>query len=166
MADVLASMNENSNISMTISLAGNRPFSNGNKTTNYVIHHKEDAAANVHGSTGIIVLDLNRPDFIARKAGIQNVLSTEYENLLRIAYRNTLSTAQARHDEFSSAIKAVPNFTNPIAADVFSFGNNLKMVAKTIASRNVLNMNRQVFVVPFFGWDHHAEVLNLSLIHI
>lgn len=160
MADVLASMNENSNISMTISLAGNRPFSNGNKTTNYVIHHKEDAAANVHGSTGITVLDLNRPDFIARKAGVQNVLSTEYENLLRIAYRNTLSTAQSNHDEFSSAIKAVPNFANPIAADIFSFGNNLKMVAKTIASRSVLNMNRQVFVVPFFGWDHHAEVLN------
>jgi len=34
------------------------------------------------------------------------------------------------------------------------------MVAKTIASRSVLNMNRQVFVVPFFGWDHHDEVLN------
>ena len=160
MADVLASMNEHSNISMTISLAGNSTFLNGNTVTNYVIHHKEDAAANVHGSTGIGGLDLNRPDFIARKAGVENILSTEYENLLRIAYRNTLSTAQSRHDEFSSAIKAVPNFANPIAADIFSFGNNLKMVAKTIASREVLKMNRQVFVVPFFGWDHHDEVLN------
>ena len=160
MADVLASMNENANISMNISLAGNSTFLSGNTTTNYVIHHKEDAFANVHGSTGIIVLDLDRADFIARKAGVQNVLSTEYENLLRIAYRNTLSTAQANHDEFSSAIKAVPNFANPIATDTFSFGNNLKMVAKTIASRAALNMNRQVFVVPFFGWDHHDEVLN------
>lgn len=159
MADVLASMNENPNISMNISLAGNSTFLNGNTATNYVIHHKEDANANVHGSSGIGVLDLNRPDFIARKAGVQNVLSAEYENLLHIAYRNTLSQAQSNHDEFSAAIKAVPNFVNPIAVDTFSFGNNLKMVAKTIASREVLNMNRQVFIVSFGGWDHHDEVL-------
>jgi len=159
MADVLASMNENANISMNISLAGNSTFLSGNTTTNYVISNKVDKAVNVQGSTGIIVLDLGRDDFIARKTGVQNILSTEYENLLRIAYRNTLNTAQANHNEFSSAIDAAPDFANPIFGDVFSFGNNLKMVAKTIASRAVLNMNRQVFVVPFFGWDHHDEVL-------
>jgi len=73
---------------------------------------------------------------------------------------NKKTLFMANHNEFSSAIKAVPNFTNSIAADIFSFGNNLKMVAKTIASREVLNMNRQVFIVSFGGWDHHDEVLN------
>jgi len=68
MADVLASMNENSNISMNISLAGNSTFLNGNTATNYVIHHKEDTNANIHGSSGIIVLDLERGRFYCPKS--------------------------------------------------------------------------------------------------
>lgn len=159
MADVLATMNENANISMNISLSGNSVFLNGNTATGYVIHHKERASDDIHGSTGIAAYHLNRPDFIARKAGIDNVLAAEYENLLSLAYRNTVRNAQDNHEEFSAAIKAIPAFANAISSDAFSFGNNLKMVAKTIASRDVLNMNRQVFVVSFGGWDHHDEVL-------
>lgn len=149
-ADVLAAMNENSNISMNISLAGNSIFLNGNNATNYVVNHKD-------GSLGFGTL--NRPDFIARKAGLNNVLAAEYENLLHIAYRNTLTGAQAKHEEFSAAINAAPDFSN-ITSDVPRLGDSLRMVAKTIASREILNMNRQVFVVGYGGWDHHDEVLN------
>ena len=34
------------------------------------------------------------------------------------------------------------------------------MIAKTIAARNTLNVNRQIFFVEFGGWDHHDEVLD------
>lgn len=149
MADVLASMNENANISMNISLSGTSTFLNGNTATSYVVHHE-------NGSLGFG--EINRPDFIARKAGLDNVLAAEYENLLHIAYRNTLSGAEAKHEEFSAAIAASPGFGS-ITSDIPSFGNRLRMVAKTIAARETLNMNRQVFVVGFGGWDHHDEVL-------
>ena len=159
MADVLASMNENSNISMNISLTGNSTFLNGNMTSGYVIHHKEVESDRIHGSTGIGGYHLLRSDWAARNASIDNVLAAEYQNLLDIAYRNTIRNAQDNHEEFSTAIKAAPDFTS-LTTDAFSFGNNLKMVAKTIASREVLNMNRQVFIVGFGGWDHHDEVLS------
>lgn len=159
MADVLASTNENSNISMNISLAGNSIFLSGNSTINYVISHQENPGLNICGSSGIIALPLNRPDFHARRDGIGNLLAADYENLLHLTYRNTIRGAQEKHEEFSGAIKAV-NLINPITSDSFSFGDRLKMVAKTIASRERLNMNRQVFLVSFGGWDHHDEVLN------
>jgi uncharacterized protein (DUF1501 family) len=34
------------------------------------------------------------------------------------------------------------------------------MIAKTIAGRDALNMNRQIFFVEYGGWDHHDELLN------
>ena len=149
-ADVLAAMNENANISMNISLAGNSTFLNGNNATNYVINPKNGAIGFGH---------LEVPHFNYRRAGLNNVLAADYENLLHLAYRNTLAGAQAKHEEFNAAIGASPAFSS-ITSDAARLGDNLRMVAKVIAAREVLNMNRQVFVVSYGGWDHHDEVLN------
>ncbi|MEM1119682.1 MAG: DUF1501 domain-containing protein [Bacteroidota bacterium] len=160
MADVLASMNENSNISMNISLSGTNVFQSGNTASAYSINHKEDSGSDIHGSSGILAYDFGGTLHQSRTSGIDNVLAADYNNLMHITYKDALRGAQDKHIEFSSAIKNVANFATPFTSDVFSFSNNLKMVAKTIASRNVLNMNRQIFFVNFGGWDHHDEVLS------
>lgn len=160
MGDVLASMNEHSNISMNISMSGSNVFQSGNTASAYSINHKEDAGSDIHGSSGILAYDFGGTLHQSRTSGINNVLAANYQNLLQITYKDALKGAQDKHNEFSSAIKNVSNFSTPFTSDVFSFSNNLKMVAKTIASRNVLNMNRQIFFVNFGGWDHHDEVLS------
>lgn len=160
MADVLASMNEHANISMNISLSGTNIFQSGNITSSYAISHREDPSSDIHGSSGILAY--NFPGIIdqSRTSAIDNILAAEYQNLMRITYRDVLKKAQQDHNEFSAAIKNVNPFTTSFSSDPFNFSKNLRMVAKTIASRQVLNMNRQIFFINFGGWDHHDEVLN------
>ncbi|MEO1589636.1 MAG: DUF1501 domain-containing protein, partial [Bacteroidota bacterium] len=37
---------------------------------------------------------------------------------------------------------------------------SFQMIAKTIAARDLLGVNRQTFFLTFGGWDHHDELLN------
>ena len=153
MADVLASMNEHSNISMGISLSGSNIFHAGNTATPYAI------TKNANGSEGILAYDFGGALHQSRTTGIDNILAAEYQNLLQVTYKEVLRTSQDTHNEFSSAIGG-STLTTPFVADAFSFSDNLKMIARTIGARSTLNMNRQIFFVNFGGWDHHDEVLN------
>ncbi|NNC84216.1 MAG: DUF1501 domain-containing protein, partial [Flavobacteriales bacterium] len=56
-----------------------------------------------------------------------------------------------------SAIDAVPDFQHQFGTGELS--EAFQMIAKTIAARETLGFQRQIFFVNFGGWDHHDEVL-------
>ena len=61
------------------------------------------------------------------------------------------------HVEFSAAIDALPPMMTQFSDTGLS--QRFRMIAQTIAARELLGMNRQTFFVEAGGWDHHDEVL-------
>ena len=152
MADVLSSMNTNSQISMNISLAGTNVFQAGEQTNEFAIQNFGN------GSVGINVFESGAWEDQILHTGVEELLNQQYDGLFKETYRNKIIQSQQNHTEFSSAIAGVPAFTTQFSETDLSA--SLHMVAKTIAAQNTLGINRQVFFVEIGGWDHHDEVLN------
>ncbi|MEO0877093.1 MAG: DUF1501 domain-containing protein, partial [Bacteroidota bacterium] len=152
MADILQAGNDNQNISMNISLSGTNIFQVGNNATEYAIR----AAAG--GSVGIRVLEGSSPLNNALRSGAESLLAQQYQDIFKSTFADKINDSQANHEEFSAAISTAPGLTtqfsnNPVSA-------NMEMIAKTIAVRDTLGVNRQTFFVNFGGWDHHDGVLD------
>ncbi|WOO42809.1 DUF1501 domain-containing protein [Rubellicoccus peritrichatus] len=150
-ADLLHSLNNNDNISMNISIAGNNTWQAGNEVFEYSI--------SPNGSVGRRNYDATWGVNPAMNAAVDNQLDSDYQNLFQSTFAKASKSAIDSHLEFSAATDAVPDF-----ATTFPEGNHLasqlRMVATSIAAHTTLNMNRQTFFVQLGGWDHHDEVLN------
>ncbi len=152
MADILHSGNANQNISMNISLSGTNIFQVGDSIEEYAIR------ASAGGSVGINVHNGNSGLDMALSEGVDNLLSQQYSDIFKSTFTNKIKNSQDNHLQFSSALAGI----SPLAT---SFSNNpvsanMELIAKTIAARNTLGVNRQTFFVNFGGWDHHDEVLD------
>lgn len=148
-ADLLHSLNDNSKISMNISIAGSNVWQNGNSTFQYSIGS--------NGSQGLDTRDWWWGAYPARAAAIDSQMDIEYQNLFQKTFAQSTRSALDAHEEFSAATEGVTLTTvfpeNYLAAQ-------LRMVARTIAAHSALGMRRQTFFVQFGGWDHHDEVLD------
>ncbi|MFT4569049.1 MAG: hypothetical protein ACI9FN_004019 [Saprospiraceae bacterium] len=151
MADILCTVNSNTNISMNMSLSGTNLFQTGNTISPYTLTQRGSIGMNGYNTPGLF-------DQI-RTSAMDSVLAEHYNNLYEVTYRNILRQSQDSHLIYKEAISKI----NPINT-VFTESNNLaldlKVVAETIAARNDLGMSRQVFFINYGGWDHHDEVLN------
>ncbi len=160
MADLLYSSNENQTISMNISLSGSNIFQTGNNTVEYTLHPTE-------GSIGIY--DYNATDWALntlKRAAIDGMVNPAYENVFKNTYARTIKASIEGNEMLSGVISNAPEFVIPfnevIASDfqpTRNISKSLEMVAKTIAGRDTLQMNRQIFFVDFGGWDHHDSLL-------
>ncbi|MEO1712629.1 MAG: DUF1501 domain-containing protein, partial [Bacteroidota bacterium] len=152
MADILQAGNNNQNISMNISLSGTNVFQVGNSATEYAIR------ASAGGSVGINVFEGGNAFDQALKSGAESLLAQQYQDIFKSTFTNKINESQSNHEEFSAAISQAPILStsfsnNPVSA-------NMEMIAKTIAVRDALDVNRQTFFLNFGGWDHHDGVLD------
>lgn len=149
-ADLLHSLNNNDNISMNISIAGNNVWQAGNQVFEYSI--------TPNGSVGRTNYDEGWGANPAMSAAIDSQLAADYKNLFESTFANTGKDAIDAHLEFSTATAAVPDFQTTFPEGNY-LADQLRMVARSIGAHTALNMNRQTFFVQFGGWDHHDEVL-------
>ncbi len=152
MADLLYSSNENQTISMNISLSGSNIFQTGNNSVEFTLHPTD-------GSIGIT--NYNNTDWALntlKRAAIEGMVNPVYQNVFKNTYARTIKTSIEGNEMLSTVINNAPNFTVPFSTTELS--QSFKMIAKTIAGREALEMNRQIFFVDFGGWDHHDELLN------
>ncbi len=152
MADVLSSMNTNSQISMNISLSGSNVFQAGEQTNEFAIQNFGN------GSVGINVFESPAWEDQILHSGVEELLNQQYDDIFKTTYRDKIIQSQQNHTEFSSAIAGITPFTTQFSETDLS--ESLHMIAKTIAAQNTLGISRQVFFVEMGGWDHHDEVLN------
>lgn len=150
-ADLLQSMNGNSNISMNVSLAGTNTFQKGTNTVEYVIH-PEDGAIGIQGYNG--------PNALQQVVtnSVDHFIDQAYSDMYKKSYVDVIKVARDSHAEFSSAIDGISDFQTQFSDNDVS--QSMHMIAKTIAARNTLGVQRQIFFVEFGGWDHHDEVLD------
>lgn len=152
MADILKAGNSNQRISMNISLSGTNVYQVGNHTSEYAIR------ASAGGSVGINVYEGGNSLNNALKSGAESLLAQQYQDIYKTTFTDKINNSQANHEEFSTAINDAPIFNTPFSDNAMSA--NMELIAKTIAVRDTLGVNRQTFFINFGGWDHHDEVLD------
>lgn len=150
-ADIMQSMNTNQDISMNISLSGNNVFQNGNTAYAYTIN-------NTTGSAEVIGYD--EPDVFHQlmTSGVNSLLNQQYQDVFRQSYANLAKSAINSSGEFNDAISTTPDFNTQFSANNLS--QNMRMIARTIASQSELGMERQTFFINLGGFDNHDELLN------
>jgi uncharacterized protein (DUF1501 family) len=151
LADILYTNNANQDISMNISLNGVNIFQRGNIIKEYAISPNGNGSILLNGATD------NGFHQTLKRQTLNNLLDQTYNNVLETAYSNTISDSNGNAFSFSTAIATGTPITTPFGND--SLSQRLLMVAKTIAARDILDVNNQTFFVEFGGFDTHADML-------
>ncbi|MEY2546454.1 MAG: hypothetical protein QOG48_1571 [Verrucomicrobiota bacterium] len=146
-ADLVASLNSDSRVSLALSIAGTNTFEVGNTVVPYLI--------SPDGSLGLRGLGESTNDQI-RIDGFKRLLALPHNNLFEQAYSDTMSRSIAENEVLSSALAGVTVNTQFPDTDL---GRQLAMVSKLIAARANLGMQRQIFFVAVGGYDTHGDQL-------
>jgi len=147
-ADLLYSLNNNSNVSMNISLAGTNTFEVGNVVQEYSVSPSGAVSLNIPTNTA------GTNELTALKA----LLALNHANLYEAAFATEMSSSINAAALINTAIAptATANFfTTPFSNT--SLGTQLKMIARLIAAAPALGHNRQVFFASAGGFDLHSN---------
>lgn len=153
-ADIIGDQNTNQNISMNISMSGTNVWQTGKQTVEYSMDR-------FNGPIGISGYDPSSTGLLTsiRTEAIDNMLSNNYKNVFERSYAETIENSKDAFLQFEAALDTFPDFTNTTFSNNY-FSEAMKMIARTIAVRDELGFQRQVFFVTDGGWDHHDELLN------
>jgi uncharacterized protein (DUF1501 family) len=153
-ADLIGDMNNNSNISMNISLSGTNVFQSGEQTVEFALDPYD-------GSSGIYGYgdhdEWNVFDRMRTRA-INSMVEQEYQNMFQKTYIDVIRKSRDGHLQFQEAIGNVPVLQTTFTDNYLS--RSFQMAAYTMAAHEALGMKRQIFFIDYGGWDHHDEVLN------
>jgi uncharacterized protein (DUF1501 family) len=147
-ADLLASLNGNSKISLAISIAGTNTFEVGNLVIPYAVAPT--------GSIGLTGFN-GSANANVRLQAFKDLLAQPHNNLFEQAYADTVTRAIADNDLLTSALAGSPALQTVFPAT--DLGSQLNMVAKLIAARTSLGMQRQIFFCAVQGYDTHGDQL-------
>lgn len=158
-----------SKVSMSISLAGVNSFQVGTngQVTQYAINDEGTVPLSGFGAEYADALNpngsyKNSPAGVRLKA-FEDIMRLTHGNLHEEEYNRVVVRARAAEGTVGAAITAAAatgvDFEMPFANATTSLGNQLKMIAKLIAGRNVLGNNRQIFFCQIGGFDTHQTLL-------
>jgi uncharacterized protein (DUF1501 family) len=151
MADLLGYTNTNDNISMNVSLSGTNLFQNGVNSVPFSMNSNGPTLPiNHYSEYG------HHPD---RRAAVDTLLNYTFADPFKDTYANTLNGSILAGTEFKEAIDAVPEFDTSFSEHRLS--QEFRMIAKSIAAKDTLGFERQIFFVRYGGWDHHDQLLTL-----
>ncbi len=144
-ADMMNSLNAGSDISMSISLAGNNTYQVGNAVTQYQV--------SAGGTVGLGWYydgnDWHHPQSIA----VRSLVAQSYGNLFQQGYRDVFQRALDQDRVLSAALETAPTLTT--AFPDTDLGNQLAMIARLVSVRETLGLQRQVFFCATGGYDTH-----------
>lgn len=145
-ADLLMALNENSQVSMNISLSGVNIFQAGNEAFSYI--------SGLEGGTEMAAYS---DPF--EKSAVDSLLEAQYKNLFTQTFASNIRRFIDSSIIFNEAIEPI-DIATPLPNPITRLAQRFKMVARTIAARKALNMKRQTFFIKAGGWDHHNEVMD------
>lgn len=148
-ADIMKSMNDDNGVSMNISLGGNNVFQRGETVTEYSI--------NADGGVSILGWEEDEPFLNVMKDDITDMMSHGYEDIFRDSYKDVLKRSVDSNETFNAILENID-----VATEFSKTGlsQKMKMIARSIASRDELGAKRQIFFVDLGGFDNHDELLN------
>jgi uncharacterized protein (DUF1501 family) len=144
-ADLVRALNDNPQLSMSMSLAGNNTFQVGESVTQYQVSPDGSIGLGWYSDGG----DWHHPPSIA----IRKLLQRSYGNLFEGGYRDVFQRALDQDRLLASALEAAPPLRTTFPDSYL--GRQLRMIARLIALRDVLGLRRQVFFCAADGYDTH-----------
>ena len=148
MADLLASTNQNPNVSMNVSINGVNMFQNGDNVTPYIIGQS--------GATEVSYYNTNNAQNRMFKKNIDNILNQTYSNLLAKTFAATNRNSIDAAIDFNAK---VDNVTLNAKFDPESLSQRFKKIAQVIGASSQLQQSRQVFFISLGGFDNHANLI-------
>jgi uncharacterized protein (DUF1501 family) len=143
-ADLLSSMNGNTTVSLTISVAGTNVFEVGNTVIPFQVSPTSGfGLAGFNGTANANV----------RLQAFKELLAQPHYNLLEKAYADTVTRSIADNELLLAVPPISTTFPNT------DLGRQLKMVARFIGGRANLGMQRQIFFCAVSGYDTHGPQL-------
>ncbi len=149
LSDMVYEANSNQNISMNISLSGKNIFQLGKKTAEYSI--LPTGSIGIDGYDGPSTLDQIRTN------AVKSLMEKQYQDIFKQSYADVIANSQSTHELFSAAVGDADVETQFSESGL---SQRLRMVARTMKSREKLGASRQTFFIRYDGWDHHDELLN------
>lgn len=152
-ADLIGDMNSNQSLSMNVSLNGSNIFQTGKNSIEYAIDPER-------GPESIIGYNNNGDPFERiRTKAINSIVDKSYSDIFEKTYVDVIKNSRDAYVQYDTALKSISEFDIDFASDEWKIGESFNMVARTIAARDYLDMQRQTFFINFEGWDHHDEVI-------
>jgi uncharacterized protein (DUF1501 family) len=148
LADMVEALNTNTQISMSISVAGQNSFQVGNTVSQYAV--SPSGAVTVSGTTGST---LNT----TRYATQQNLLNQQEANLFQAAFANLTGAAISDSTLLTSILTNASTLQTKFPNT--SLATQLQMIARLISAAPQLGLKRQVFFASLGGWDLHTGEL-------
>src|SRR3954447_18394362 len=148
-ADLVASLNGNSQVSLALSIAGTNTFEVGNTVVPYLI--------SPDGSLGLRGLGTDNSSDAIRIQGFKDLLALPHNRLFEAAYADTMSRSIAENEVLTSALAGLPPIST--AFPDTELGRQLAMISKLIAARGNLGMRRQIIFCAVGGYDTHGGQL-------
>ena len=148
LADILYTNNNNQNISMNLSLDGNNLFQQGRRVVPVSLDTSDGGAVLLKGTGN------NNFYQTLKRQTLDNLLDVSYQNILKKAYSGTVLGAFGSSVELSNALSSASSINTPFVTDN-RLTRELNTVVKTIAARDILDVNYQTFFVSMGGFDTH-----------
>lgn len=148
-ADLVGATNNNTNISMNLSLSGSNIFQYGQNSVEF--------SMNYNGALMPLNRDATWGNHPMRRAATDSILNYGYQDQYHKTYADIFKGSIESGEEFQAAINGITPLNTNFSTTASS--RNFEMIAKTIAARNTLDFDRQIFFVRLGGWDHHDELL-------
>lgn len=162
LADEFTAQNQNQDLSMTISTDGENVYQAGNSVVPYFL--------SPWGVDTIGAIDPTWTEPTNRRNAFNLLLNGPLDHPLERSYRDSFQRTVGNYGQMQGALQSAAVTQYNTAFDTLFgpdsganepdyLGRQLKMVARVIAARNVLQMTRQIFFVGIGGFDNHATHL-------
>ena len=148
MADLMRTGVADQQMSTNASLFGTNLFQSADETVAYVMGPGGPIQFEGFSATPGDILNEQRLAFL-------RVLDAEYDTIYERGYRDVQRRAIDAADRVSAALENAPLFNTPFPQS--QLGTQLQTVARLIAVRDELQMQRQVFFVAAGGFDSHDD---------
>ncbi|MDA7890059.1 DUF1501 domain-containing protein [Akkermansiaceae bacterium] len=168
-----ASYNPNSNVSMSVSLAGINSFQVGTAggVTQYAVTPEGAMSlsgygvnyGNAYNVAGDPASGYQNTSPGIRLKAFEDIMKLTHENLLEDQYNKIVERARATEgvigDSLAEAVLSGVDFDSHFTGAQTPLGDQLKMVARLIAGCTPLGNNRQVFFIQANGYDTHQSLI-------
>jgi uncharacterized protein (DUF1501 family) len=145
-ADLLWALEENPQISLSISVAGTNTFQVGNVVTQYQV--------SAEGPVGLTSYVAPSEGSDAPSHAIRRLLERSYGNLFERGYRDIVRRALDNEELLGGALASAPPLQTVFPAT--ELGEQLSMIARLISARGALGLRRQVYFCAAGGYDTHG----------
>jgi uncharacterized protein (DUF1501 family) len=161
-ADLIRTNVANQQLATNLSLFGNSLFQSADDTVAYVMGNNGPVAFNGFATPD----DLNDPNltdeqraliqlFVEQRNAFERNINAPYNTVYERGFAEVQQRALATVDLVGDALAQAPILTTAFPPS--QLGTQLQTVARMIAVRDVLEMERQIFFVAAGGFDTHDE---------